>query len=48
MMKKTQSKYSEDWLPIKSISNGMINLDNGWMVTGIKVEPKNFRLSNSK
>ena len=42
MMKKTQSKYSEDWLPIKSISNGMINLDNGWMVTGIKVEPKNI------
>ena len=34
MMKKTQSKYSEDWLPIKSISNGMINLDNVWMVTG--------------
>ena len=42
MMKKTQSKYSEDWLPIKSISNGMINLDNVWMVTGIKVEPKNI------
>lgn len=41
-MKKTQSKYSEDWLPIKSISNGMIYLDNGWMVTGIKVEPKNI------
>ena len=41
-MTKKQSKYSEDWLPIKSISNGMINLDNGWMVTGIKVEPKNI------
>jgi len=41
-MTKTQNKYSEDWLPVKSISNGMINLDNGWMVTGIKVEPKNI------
>lgn len=41
-MMKTQNKYSEDWLPVKSISNGIINLDNGWMVTGIKVEPKNI------
>ena len=41
-MMKTQNKYSEDWLPVKSISNGIINLDNVWMVTGIKVEPKNI------
>ena len=41
-MAKTQNKYTEDWLPVKSISDGMINLDNGWMVTGIKVEPKNI------
>ena len=41
-MKKTQNKFTEDWLPVKLIDNGMIYLDNGWMVTGIKVEPKNI------
>ena len=40
--KMTSSKFSEDWLPVKSIQNGFINLDNGYMVTGIKVEPKNI------
>ena len=23
------SKYTEDWVPIKSIMNGMVQLDNG-------------------
>lgn len=41
-MAKNQSNYSEDWLPIKNISNGIINLNNGWMVTGVKIEPKNI------
>ena len=36
------SKYSEDWIPIKNIMNGMIQLDNGYFVTGIKVAPKNI------
>ena len=36
------SKYSEDWVPIKQIMNGMIQLDNGSYVTGIKVDPKNI------
>ena len=36
------SKYSEDWVPIKNIMNGMIKLDNGYFVTGIKVAPKNI------
>ncbi|MBQ4030421.1 MAG: hypothetical protein II625_01590 [Bacilli bacterium] len=36
------SKYSEDWVPIKNIMNGMIQLDNGYFVTGIKVAPKNI------
>lgn len=36
------SKYSEDWVPIKNIMNGMIQLDNGYYVTGIKVAPKNI------
>ena len=41
-MANNQNKYTEDWIPVKSISDGMINLDNGWMVTGIKIEPKNI------
>ena len=36
------SKYTEDWVPIKNILNGMIRLDNGYYVTGIKVSPKNI------
>ncbi len=39
---KTSSKYTEDWLPIKQIMNGMIQLDNGYYVTGIKIAPKNI------
>ena len=43
------SKYSEDWVPIKNIMNGMIQLDNGYYVTGIKVSPKNiFILDNDE
>ena len=42
MAKTAQSKYSEDWVPVKNIQNGMIILDNNWYVTGIKVEPKNI------
>lgn len=34
--------YSEDWVPIKNIMNGMIQLDNGYYVTGIKIQPKNI------
>jgi hypothetical protein len=36
------SPYSEDWLPIKQIINGMIQLDNGYIVTGVKIAPKNI------
>ena len=43
------SKYTEDWVPVKSIMNGMIQLDNGYYVTGIKVSPKNiFILDNDE
>ena len=45
MAKKLQterSKYTEDWIPVKSIQNGMIVLNNNYYVTGIKVEPKNI------
>ncbi len=38
---KTQ-KFAEDWIPIRSISNGEIILDNGLRVTGVKVRPRNI------
>ena len=41
-MKQPVSKYAEDWLPVKQIMNGMIQLDSGEYVTGIKVNPKNI------
>lgn len=44
---EAQSKYSEDWVPIKSIMNGMIQLDNGQYVTGVKVDPKNIFILDS-
>ncbi len=42
MAKINQSKYTEDWIPVKTIQNGMIILDNNYYVTGIKIEPKNI------
>ena len=36
------SKFTEDWVPIKGIANGMIQLNSGEFVTGIKVNPKNL------
>lgn len=40
--KNNGSKYAEDWLPIKAISNGMITLDNDEKVTGVKIVPRNI------
>lgn len=39
---KVANKTAEDWLPIKSIMNGMIQLENGYYVTGVKVAPRNI------
>lgn len=36
------NSYTEDMVPVKSIMNGMIQLDNGQYVTGVKVQPKNI------
>ena len=46
IMAKSSYKYSEDWLPIKQILNGMIQLDNGEFVTGVKVHPRNIFISD--
>lgn len=41
------SEFSEDWLPVKQIMNGMIQTEDGEVVTGVKVMPKNiFILDN--
>ena len=36
------SKYAENWLPIRSILNGAIQLDDGMQVAGVKIQPKNI------
>ena len=41
-MAKINSNYTEDWLPVKQILNGMIELDSGEYVTGVKVMPRNI------
>lgn len=41
--KKSKSKYTnENFVPIKSITNGMIILENNEKVTGIKIMPRNI------
>ena len=41
--KKTKSKFTNDeFVPIKSITNGVIILDNNEKVTGIKIMPRNI------
>ena len=39
---KIRSKYTEDWVPIKTINNGMIVLPNNENVTGVKIIPRNI------
>lgn len=40
--KKARSKYTEDWIPVKAITNGMIILDDNTKVTGVKITPRNI------
>ncbi len=44
MAKKTtnNSKYTEDWLPVEGINNGMILLNKNLKVTGVKIIPRNI------
>lgn len=45
--KQISGTFSEDWLPIKQIMNGMIQLEDGSYVTGVKVQPKNIFILDS-
>lgn len=42
MATKNKSKYTMDDIPIKSITNGAIILNNNLKVTGIKIMPRNI------
>ena len=38
----SQSKYTEDWIPVKAIANGMITINGKQKVTGVKIRPRNI------
>lgn len=42
MKQDTTSKWTEDWINIQSIANGMIILPNQEKVTGVKITPRNI------
>ena len=39
---KKNSKYTENWITVKNIANGFIELDNRDKVTGVKIRPRNI------
>ncbi len=39
---ESRSKYTNDLIPVKNITNGMIYLDNGEKVAGVKIMPRNI------
>lgn len=39
---KDNGKYTEGWIPIKGIMNGMIQTDDNHYITGVKIQPKNI------
>ncbi len=45
--KKVTSPYTEDWINVKAIKNGVILLPNREMVTGVKITPKNIFILDS-
>ena len=45
--KKVTSPYTEDWINVKAIKNGVILLPNREMVTGVKIIPKNIFILDS-
>ncbi len=45
--KPIKSKYTNDDIPVKGITNGVITLDNGEKVTGVKIMPRNIFILDS-
>ena len=37
-----KSKYTEVWIPVRALENGMIILNNKMRVTGVKIRPRNI------
>lgn len=42
MAKKVSSGFTEDWLPLKGIQNGMIITTSNEKITGVKITPRNI------
>ena len=42
MSSENRSKYTNDFVPIRSITNGVIILNNNDKVTGVKINPRNI------
>ena len=42
MSNQKNRKFTEGWLPVKTIANGMVILDNNEKVTGVKIRPRNI------
>ncbi len=42
------AKFTNSWLPVKQIMNGMIQLESGYYVTGVKVHPRNIFIMDSQ
>lgn len=40
--KEKSSKYTENWLPLKAINNGIMYNNKNEMITGVKVQPRNI------
>lgn len=42
MARTNRSRYTEDWLPLQGINNGMILLPGQMKVAGVKIAPRNI------
>ena len=45
---QAKSKYTADDIPVKSITNGTIVLNNNYKVTGVKIVPRNIFIMESE
>lgn len=46
--KKKRNRYTEQFVPVKSITNGMIILDNNEKVSGVKIMPRNIFIADQE